>query len=135
MLDPLRVPPLVRPAETAAINVMSDRKSVSVILVTAPDGEFAEGLARKLLADRLAACVNIIPGLRSLYWWEGEVQDSEELLMLIKARREDVDAVVSRVKELHPYEVPEVIATDVVAGLDAYLTWVHAETERRDADG
>jgi periplasmic divalent cation tolerance protein len=109
---------------------MSDRNSVVVILVTAPDGQVAEQMARKLLEERLAACVNIVPGLRSLYWWEGEVQSSDEALMLMKARKQDVGAVAERVRELHPYEVPEVIATEVVGGLEAYLNWVRFETER-----
>ena len=82
------------------------------------------------MEERLVACVNIVPGLRSLYWWEGEVQSSDEVLMLAKARKDDVEAVAARVRELHPYEVPEVIATEVVAGLDAYLDWVSSETER-----
>ena len=82
------------------------------------------------MEERLVACVNIVPGLRSLYWWEGEVQSSDEVLMLAKARKDDVEAVAARVLELHPYECPEVIATEVVAGLDAYLDWVSSETER-----
>jgi len=76
------------------------------------------------------ACANILPGLQSVYWWEGEVQNSAEVLMLMKARKRDVDAVTERVRALHPYAVPEVIATDVVGGLEAYLNWVVAETER-----
>jgi periplasmic divalent cation tolerance protein len=109
---------------------MLDRNNFVLFLVTAPDGECAEALARKLLEERLVACVNIMPGLRSLYWWEGEVQVSDEVLMLLKARRSDIDAVTERVRELHPYEVPEVIAAEISGGLQAYLDWVNAETER-----
>lgn len=109
---------------------MVDRNSVVVIFVTAPDGQVAERLARHLVEDRLVACVNIVPGLKSLYWWEGSVQSSDEVLMLAKARREDVGTVAARVRELHPYELPEVIATEVVAGLGEYLDWVASETER-----
>jgi periplasmic divalent cation tolerance protein len=109
---------------------MSDRNNFVVIFVTAPDGQFAEGLARRLVEERLAACVNIVPGLRSVFWWEGEVQESEEVLLLLKARREDVDAVAERVRGLHPYEVPEVIAAEIVAGLDVYLSWVAAQMDR-----
>ncbi|UCC73501.1 MAG: divalent-cation tolerance protein CutA [Gemmatimonadota bacterium] len=109
---------------------MSDRNNYVLILVTAPGGQFAGELARKLLGERLVACVNIVPGLRSLYWWEGEVQESDEVLMLLKARGADVDAVAERVRELHPYEVPEVVAAEISGGLQAYLDWVSAETER-----
>lgn len=109
---------------------MVDRNSVVIILVTVPDGQVAERLARSLVEERLVACVNIVPDLMSLYWWEGSVQSSDEVLMLAKARRGDVDAVAARVRELHPYEVPEVIATEVVGGLDVYLDWVNSETER-----
>jgi periplasmic divalent cation tolerance protein len=109
---------------------MGDRNNYVLILVTAPDAQVAEALARTLLEERLVACVNIVPGLRSLYWWEGEVQASDELLMLLKARGADVDAVTERVRGLHPYEVPEVIAADISGGLQAFLDWVSAETER-----
>ena len=109
---------------------MSDRNSIVVILVTAPDGQVAQQLASELVGERLVACANILPGLQSVYWWEGEVQNSAEVLMLMKARKRDVDAVTERVRALHPYAVPEVIATDVVGGLEAYLNWVVAETER-----
>lgn len=109
---------------------MSDRNKVVVILVTAPDGEVAGRVARALVGERLVACVNIVPGLRSHYWWEGEVQSSDEVLMLMKARATDVASIAARVKELHPYELPEVIATEVVGGLEGYLDWVVAETER-----
>jgi periplasmic divalent cation tolerance protein len=112
---------------------MSDRNNIALILVTAPDGQIAETLARSLLQERLVACVNIVPGLRSLYRWEGRVQGSDEVLMLLKARKRDVQAVAERVRELHPYEVPEVIATEITGGLEAYLDWVGAETERSDA--
>ncbi len=76
------------------------------------------------------ACVNIVPGLRSLYWWRDKVEASDEVLMLLKARGDDVDAVAKRVRGLHPYEVPEVIAAEISGGLQAYLDWVSAETER-----
>jgi len=109
---------------------MADRNKFVLCFVTAPDGQCAEALARKLLEERLVACVNIVPGLRSFYWWEGEVEVSDEVLMLLKARRADIGAVAERVRGLHPYEVPEVIAADISGGLQAYLDWLAAETER-----
>lgn len=110
---------------------MSDRNKFVLFFVTAPDGECAAALARKLLEERLVACVNIVPGLRSLFWWEGEVQVSDEVLMLLKARRADIDVVTERVRGLHPYELPEVIAAEISGGLQAYLDWLGVETERR----
>jgi periplasmic divalent cation tolerance protein len=112
---------------------MPERNIAVVILVTAPDGQVAAEIARRLLEERLVACANIVPGLRSLYRWEGEVQDDSEVLMLLKGREQDVEVIAERVQELHPYSVPEVVATEIVAGLDAYLDWIRAETERNDA--
>ena len=110
---------------------MADQRNHAVvILVTAPDGETAASVGSKLVEDRLAACVNIIPGLRSIFRWEDKVQEEAEVLLLVKARRQDVDTIAARVSELHPYEVPEVVATEIVGGLGAYLDWVDDETER-----
>ncbi|HSG81156.1 MAG TPA: divalent-cation tolerance protein CutA [Gemmatimonadota bacterium] len=106
------------------------KNSAVVILMTAPDGAVAESIGRTLVEERLVACVNIVPGLRSIYRWEGELQVDAEALMLAKARLADVDLIVTRVAELHPYDVPEVLATEVVAGLGDYLDWVKDETER-----
>lgn len=109
---------------------MADRNEVVVILVTAPDAGVASEIAREMLGRRLVACANIIPSVRSLYWWKGQLEESDEVLMLLKARREDVPTVADEIRDLHPYDVPEVVATEVVGGLDAYLDWIGAETER-----
>ncbi len=114
---------------------MSDGNNVVLVLVTAPDAQTAASIGRRLLEERLVACVNIVPGLHSLYWWEGALEEADEALMLLKARHGDVEAIAARVQELHPYSVPEVIATSVVAGLKDYLQWVRDETDRSDADG
>lgn len=122
---------LTPPAEAPhPSDAMSDRNNVVVIFVTAPDAETAASLGRALVEERLVACVNIVPGIRSLYRWEGRVQDSAEVLMLLKARGRDFQAIAARVGDLHPYEVPEVIGIEIVAGLGAYLDWVQSETER-----
>ncbi len=113
---------------------MSDRNDVVVILVTAPDQQTAETIGRQLLEERLVACVNIVPGIRSMYWWQGVLEDDEEVLMLLKAPKESVQGIAARVKELHPYSVPEVIATEIVCGLAEYLEWVHKETDRPNGD-
>jgi periplasmic divalent cation tolerance protein len=99
-----------------------------VVLVTAPDAETAAGIGRRLVEERLCACANLLPGLRSLYWWEGAVQDEDEVLMLIKTRPSLVDALTRRVEALHPYDTPEVIALTVTAGSAKYLRWIEDST-------
>jgi periplasmic divalent cation tolerance protein len=105
-----------------------DPKSAIVVLVTAPTAERAAELARTLVEERLAACGNVVPGLRSIYRWEGKVQDDAEALLLLKTTRARFDALRDRVLALHPYQVPEVIALPVEAGSAAYLEWIAAET-------
>lgn len=99
-------------------------------MVTAPDASAASEIAREMLRRRLVACANIIPAVRSLYWWKGQLEESDEVLMVLKARRGDVSALADQIRDLHPYDVPEVVATEVVGGLEAYLDWITAETER-----
>jgi len=99
-----------------------------VVLVTAPDREVAERLARALVGERLAACVNLVPGVRSIYRWEGELHDDEELLLVIKTTAARVDTLAERVSALHPYDLPEVLALPAVGGSAGYLDWVAAES-------
>jgi periplasmic divalent cation tolerance protein len=102
--------------------------SVLLALCTAPNEEVADRIAHALVEERLAACVNRIGGLRSTYRWQGTVHDDAEVLLLIKTTSERLDALKARLPALHPHEVPELIALDVVAGLERYLAWVAAET-------
>lgn len=97
-----------------------------VIISTAPPGE-AAGLARQLVEDRLAACVQLA-GIRSFYRWQGRIEDEPEELMLIKTRRTLADAAIARVRELHSYQVPEAVVLPVDAGSADYLAWLAAET-------
>lgn len=99
-----------------------------VVLVTAPDAEAAARLARALVEERLAACGNVVPAIRSIYRWEGTVHDEGEALLVLKTRAARVDALRARVLELHPYQVPEVLVLPVVDGSAAYLAWILAET-------
>ena len=99
-----------------------------VVLMTAPDLSTAETIAAELVEARLAACASILPGVTSVYWWQGEVQRSSEVLVLIKTAADRVDALIDRAAELHPYEVSELIALPVETGLAAYLDWVRAES-------
>lgn len=99
-----------------------------VVLVTVPDDEVAGRLAHTLVSEKLAACVNVLPGVRSVYAWEGEICNEGELLCLIKTRRELFSAVRERVLELHPYQIPEVVALPLVEGSAPYLTWLRNGT-------
>lgn len=85
-------------------------------------------LARRLVEERLAACASVLPGLRSTYRWEGRIEETGEVLLLAKTGRDRFDALAARIVELHPYDLPEVVAVEAAAGLPAYLAWVEAET-------
>lgn len=100
----------------------------SVIYVTASSKEEALRLVRGLVQDRLVACANVIDGAASVYWWEGEVREAPETLMVAKTRTENVEAVIARVKAEHSYSCPCVVALPIEAGNPAYLDWIQAET-------
>ncbi|MBI5100550.1 MAG: divalent-cation tolerance protein CutA [Nitrospirae bacterium] len=98
------------------------------VLITAPDEQEAVRIAEGLVSERLAGCVNIVRNVRSIYRWEGKTEDSTEVLMIAKTRRELFDPLVKKVRELHSYKVPEVIALPVMLGFDDYLGWLRQET-------
>lgn len=93
-------------------------------LLTAPDLEVAERLVQTLVEERIIACGNIVPGLRSIYRWRGEVERSDEVLIVVKTTEAEVPRLLERVPELHPYEVPEVLVLPVEGGNEPYLSWV-----------
>jgi len=95
-----------------------------VTLVTAPSKEVARDIARALLNRELAACVNIVPSVTSLYIWDGELCTDEEVLLLIKTTRAAFEQLSLAVKDIHPYDVPEIIATPVAVGAEDYLDWI-----------
>ena len=99
-----------------------------VVLVTTPTPERAAEIARALVEERLAACGNVVPGLRSIYRWEGKLEDEAEALLVLKTTQARFEALKARVLALHPYAVPEVLALPVVAGSAPYLAWIAAET-------
>jgi periplasmic divalent cation tolerance protein len=100
------------------------------VVVTTIDSETkAEEIARAALAAKLAACVQILP-IRSLYEWNGELRDEPELLVQLKARDEDYDALAAAIRALHPYDVPEILRFAIAAGEPAYLDWVARTTAR-----
>ncbi len=100
-----------------------------IVAITAPGEEEGGRIGRLLVEERLAACVNIIAGIRSIYRWKGEVCDEGEVLLWVKTRAELLPRLQDRVRQVHPYEVPEIIAMEISHGLPQYLSWVAQETE------
>jgi periplasmic divalent cation tolerance protein len=97
---------------------------IVVAFMTAPDVETAETIARALVEERLAACCNILPQVRSIYRWEEAIEQADEILVVIKTTASGFEALRDRAVELHPYDVPEVIALPVVSGHEPYAEWV-----------
>jgi periplasmic divalent cation tolerance protein len=102
---------------------------VIVVFSTFPNADKAAEIARILVSEGLAACVNLLPQIRSIYRWNGELHDDQEVLAIIKTTRDRFEAMRTRLVGLHPYEVAEVIALPVEAGHLPYLSWVAAETK------
>lgn len=95
-----------------------------IALVTAPDEATAAQLATTLIEERLAACVNLLPGVRSLYRWEGKIADEREWLMIVKTTADNVERLIARVVALHPYDTPEVVTVAIDEGAIGYLGWL-----------
>ena len=104
---------------------MTETGRALVVLVTTPSVDAALELGRTLVDERLAACVNVVPGVTSVFRWEGKREETAEALLLIKTGRERYPALERRVLELHPYSVPEVLALPVETGASGYVRWVH----------
>ena len=100
-----------------------------LVFTTLPSADKAAELGRVLVEERLAACANLIPAVRSIYRWQGKLQDENEVLVLLKTRAEHLERLKLRILELHPYEVPEVLAVPVEAGYQPYLEWLAGETK------
>ncbi|HEX6067035.1 MAG TPA: divalent-cation tolerance protein CutA [Longimicrobiales bacterium] len=99
-----------------------------IVFTNLPDRASALELARVLVETRLAACVNVLGEISSVYRWKGEIANETEVAVLIKTRVAAYEALEARIKALHPYEIPEIVAVPVAGGLPAYLEWVAAET-------
>lgn len=108
---------------------MSDagQARVLAVLSTAPDAQVAERIGSALVDERLAACANVVEGVTSIFRWKGATQREREVLMILKTTAEVVDRLRERLVELHPYEVPEVLALGVDEGHEPYLQWVRDE--------
>lgn len=100
------------------------QQSYSVTLSTHPDMVGAQTLAQDLVKEGLAACVNILPKITSVYSWQGQVQTDQECLLIIKSAQSKQKEIESYISKHHPYEVPEVIHVPVTGGLESYLTWI-----------
>jgi periplasmic divalent cation tolerance protein len=99
-----------------------------VALCTCPDTDVAQKIASALVTEELAACVNILPNIRSVYRWDGALCNDEEVLLIIKTTSDRLEDLQQRVKALHPYDCPECIAMEITDGLPDYLNWVIAQT-------
>jgi periplasmic divalent cation tolerance protein len=106
---------------------MQTSTQVRVVLMTAPDPDTATRITRSLVEERLVACGNVVPGLTSIYRWDGEVQEDPEVLVILKTDADSLPTLLRRAHELHPYEVPELLALPVTEGLPSYLEWVADE--------
>ena len=100
-----------------------------IVFSTCPSREEAKRIARGLVEDRLAACVNVIDAVSSVYHWQGEVRESDEVMLVVKSRRDLLGRLQERLAGMHSYEVPEAIAIPVVDGLPAYLEWMEKELD------
>lgn len=116
-----RLPYPARPTPTATVSTVA-------CFSTCPDADTARRIADALVEERLAACVQLLPGLTSVYRWEDRVQASDEVLLIAKTARARLDALTARIVALHPYALPEVIAFDASGGLPAYLAWIAGQT-------
>ena len=104
-----------------------------LVFTTLPSADKAAELAKVVVEERLAACANLLPAIRSIYHWQGKLQDENEVLVLLKTRAEHLERLKLRILELHPYEVPEVLAVPVEAGYQPYLDWLAGETKSPDS--
>jgi len=101
-----------------------------VVFVTVGNREEASQLARVLVEERLAACVNLLPGMASTYWWRGQIEQADEILLVMKTRQDLLELLTARVWALHSYTVPEVIAVPIIGGNPDYLAWIDESVRR-----
>lgn len=122
-----------QPAPIDPADSLTDADGIRLLLSTAPPGQ-AQRLGRTLVEERLAACVNLLPGVRSLYRWKGRVADDPETLLLIKTREDRLPDLARRLREIHPYDVPELLCLTPESGLSPYVDWVLSEAAAQAGD-
>jgi periplasmic divalent cation tolerance protein len=108
---------------------MAELDKPILIYTTCPSAELAHGIGASLVAARLAACVNIIPGMQSIYAWQGQIETATEFVVLIKTRTCLTDQVMAHVKTMHPYDTPAILTLPITGGSAPFLAWIMAETE------
>lgn len=101
---------------------------VLIVHSACPDAATADAIARVLVEERLAACVQVLPGMRSTYRWADAIEQADEVLLVAKTRDDRLDALIARVRGLHPHELPELVAVEAAGGLAPYLAWVTEQT-------
>lgn len=102
-----------------------------LVYCTVPNETVAETIAKAVVGKKMAACVNIVSQIRSIYTWKDKIEDEKELLLIMKSKKELFEDIVCCIKELHPYEVPEVIAMPIIEGNAEYLNWIDSNTEKK----
>ncbi|KAG8073761.1 hypothetical protein GUJ93_ZPchr0006g41511 [Zizania palustris] len=121
----------VRGLSSARMESASTTVPSIVVYVTVPNREAGRKLSQSIISEKLAACVNIVPGIESVYWWEGKVQSDAEELLIIKTRESLLDALTEHVRANHEYDVPEVIALPITGGNTKYLEWIKNNTKEK----
>lgn len=107
---------------------MTPKEEIIIVFTHVPDMACAENMAQALVNEQLAACVNISSPVKSVYRWQGQIETAQEIALTIKTQRHGYAQVAERIRALHPYELPEIVAIHVNEGLPEYLRWVAAET-------
>jgi len=106
-----------------------NNKSAIIIFITASSGQEAKKIATTLVNEKLVACVNIIPKIQSIYWWENKVCQEDEVMLIAKSTQSLFPTIIDRVKSLHSYKVPEIISFPILEGLPEYLNWIEEATK------
>lgn len=107
---------------------MSTMEQVLLVMANLPDASSAHALARRLVEQKLVACINCLPGVRSVYRWQGVIEEADEVTLLMKTTQANYERLQQAIQASHPYQLPEIVAIPVAAGLPAYLQWVVDET-------
>ena len=108
---------------------MTDNTKSILVLCTFPDPAFAKNIAERLVNEKLAACVNVITGVQSIFRWQGKIDNANENILVIKTKDNLYNELEERIKELHPYELPEIISVSIDKGLPKYLDWISESTK------
>ena len=110
-----------------------ENQTFIVVLITAGSLEEAQRISKALLEQKQVACVNIVPGINSCFWWQDKIASESEILLIAKTKMENLAGIVNLVKEIHSYDVPEIIALPILAGSNDYLEWIDKEVKKIDS--